>query len=117
MPQLFGEPEASSEQPISTFILRVLDVRNRILQYMKRLLDTPSSPQGSWTHFRALESELKATQDSLPSEFAFNTRAYQLRAFSPERTTFIVLHLIIHHCHCKLYRLLNPGYREALPQS
>jgi hypothetical protein len=47
----------------------------------------------------------------------FSTRAYQLRAFSPERTTFITLHIYYHHCHCELYRLLNPGYREALPQS
>ncbi|RYN34688.1 hypothetical protein AA0113_g9126 [Alternaria arborescens] len=64
-----------------------------------------------------LEGELREIHESLPAELVFSTRAYQLRTFSPERTTFTILHLYFHHCHCELYRLLNPGYREALPQS
>lgn len=86
-------------------------------RYTKRLLDTSTSPEGSLSQFQEFEQALKTLHDSLPPELHFTSRSFQLRAFSPERTTFIVLHIYYHHCHCELYRLLNPGYREALPTS
>ncbi|OAK99591.1 hypothetical protein IQ06DRAFT_277747, partial [Phaeosphaeriaceae sp. SRC1lsM3a] len=118
-PRLQDKSNLQSELPMSSFLLRVFDVRNRILLYShgyaKHLLDTSTSPEQSLPQFQFFEQELKDILDSLPAELAFSTRAYQLRAFSPERTTFITLHIYFHHCHCELYRLLNPGYREALP--
>ncbi|KAF2821007.1 hypothetical protein CC86DRAFT_470803 [Ophiobolus disseminans] len=116
-PHLRDHAEAKADLPILNFLLRIFDVRNRILQYTKALLDACKSPEQSLLEFRALEAELEAVYCSLPADLLFNTRAFQLRAFSPERTTFISLHLYYHHCHCELYRILNPGYREALPQA
>lgn len=84
-------------------------------RYTKRLLDTATSPESSLSQFQDFEKALKNMHDSLPPELHFSPRSFQLRAFSPDRTTFIVLHIYYHHCHCELYRLLNPGYREALP--
>ncbi|KAH7402353.1 fungal-specific transcription factor domain-containing protein [Phaeosphaeria sp. MPI-PUGE-AT-0046c] len=115
--RLEDKSNLNTETSMSTFLLRVFDVRNRILLYAKQLLDTSTSPEQSLPQFQFFEQELKDLLDSLPPELAFSTRAYQLRAFSPERTTFITLHIFFHHCHCELYRLLNPGYREALPNS
>ncbi|KAH7067374.1 fungal-specific transcription factor domain-containing protein [Paraphoma chrysanthemicola] len=116
-PHLHDDPSTSSDPPISNFLLRIYDIRNRILQYAKELLDTATSPERSLATFRSFEAELKSIQESLPVELHFSQRAFQLRVFSPERTTFIILHIYLHHCHCELYRLLNPGYREALPQT
>lgn len=88
-----------------------------LLRYTKRLLDTSTSPEPSLDQFQGFEQALKNLHDTLPPELHFSSRSFQLRAFSPERTTFILLHIYYHHCHCELYRLLNPGYREALPAS
>ncbi|KAJ8119128.1 hypothetical protein OPT61_g19 [Boeremia exigua] len=101
---------------IPALMLCLLNIRHRILQYAKHLLNTNSSPEASLDQFHAFEQELKKLNDFLPEELSFSVRAFQLRAFSPDRTTFLMYHIYFHHCHCELYRLLNPGYREALPQ-
>lgn len=67
--------------------------------------------------FQSLEKEIRDIYNSLPNEYHFSPRAFQLRAYSPTRTSFIALHIYWHHCNCELYRLLNPGYREALPHA
>jgi hypothetical protein len=80
-------------------------------------LESSVSPEFSLVQFKGFEEELQCVHDSLPSELHFSIRAFELRAFSPERTSFILFHVYYHHCHCELYRLLNPGYREALNES
>jgi hypothetical protein len=51
---------------------------------------------------------------SLPPQYTFTARALQLRAFSPTRTPFMMLHIFWHQCHCDLYRILVPGFRESV---
>ncbi|KAF2011195.1 hypothetical protein BU24DRAFT_355599, partial [Aaosphaeria arxii CBS 175.79] len=109
------DPDAAFS--MSAMLLRLFDIRNRILQYTKPLLDNSISPEMSLPQFQSFEQELDLFSCSLPPELQFSVREFQLRAFSPESTTFIVLQIYYHHCHCELYRLLNPGYREALPHS
>lgn len=84
-------------------------------RYTKTLLETGSSPEQFLDEFRAYEKDLQGIYDSLPTELLFSPRGFQVRAYSPTRINFIALHMYWHHCHCELYRVLNPGYREALP--
>ncbi|KAH6870652.1 fungal-specific transcription factor domain-containing protein [Alternaria rosae] len=116
-PHIHETQADNSKLTPAAFLLRIFNTRNHVLQYTKQLLDASLSPETSLAQFQMLEGELREIHESLPAALVFSTRAYQLRTFSPERTTFTILHLYFHHCHCELYRLLNPGYREALPQS
>lgn len=90
---------------------------NNLRRYAKVHLESSTSPELSLAQFKNFEEEFQSVYDSLPLELHFSARAFELRAFSPERTPFINFHVYFHHCHCELYRLLNPGYREALHES
>ncbi|KAI8943858.1 hypothetical protein NX059_001830 [Plenodomus lindquistii] len=114
-PGIYDVELSSSDLSLTAIAIRLFDVRSRILQYTKRLLTTSASPDQSLEKFKAFEKELRAIAVSIPAHLQFCDHVCYLRASSPERTTFIVFHIYIHHCHCELYRLLNPGYREALP--
>lgn len=61
----------------------------------------------------SFEGELENIFTTLPKEFLFSPRAVEVRAFSSRRTDFIMLHIWWHQCHCDLYRILTPGFREA----
>ncbi|KAJ8112763.1 hypothetical protein OPT61_g4946 [Boeremia exigua] len=114
---LMDKGEPASELSISALMLRLFDIRNRVLQYAKVHLESLTSPETSLTEFKGFEDEFQNVYGLLAPEEQFSTHAFELRAFSPERTTFIMFHVYFHHCQCELYRLLNPGYREALHES
>ncbi|KAH7353139.1 fungal-specific transcription factor domain-containing protein [Pyrenochaeta sp. MPI-SDFR-AT-0127] len=114
---LLDHTSSTSELSLSALSLRLFHVRNQVLQYTKALLETATSPEQSIVQFNAFEADFRRIHGSLPEELHFSARAVHLRAFSPERNTFIIFHIFFHHCHCELYRLLNPGYREALPEA
>lgn len=90
---------------------------DRLCRYAKIHLESSISPGMSLAQFKAFEQEFQSINDSLSPEQLFSAHAFALRAFSRERTSFIMFHVYFHHCHCELYRLLNPGYREALHES
>lgn len=98
-------------------ILLITLASDRSSRYAKIHLESSISPGLSLAQFKGFEDEFQSVCDSVPREQLFSTHAFALRAFSPERTSFIMFHVYFHHCHCELYRLLNPGYREALHES
>lgn len=110
---LRDKERSKSELSLSAFILRILDVRSQILQYTKGLLEAQSIPEQYM--FQSFEKDLQDIYESIPNELLFSARGFEVRAYSPTRINFLALHLYWHHCHCELYRILNPGYREALP--
>ncbi|KAF2855366.1 hypothetical protein T440DRAFT_210279 [Plenodomus tracheiphilus IPT5] len=116
-PQIHQSGHSGPDISITALTIGLFEVRSRILKYTKSLLESSSSPDGSLNEFKALETELRTIELSIPLDLRCNEHACYLRASSPERTTFILFHIYLHHCHCELYRLLNPGYREALPVS
>lgn len=90
---------------------------NTSVRYAKAHLESSTSPELSIAQFKRFEYEFQDVHDSLSAELRFSVHTFELRAFSPERTPFVIFHVYYHHCHCELYRLLNPGYREALQES
>jgi hypothetical protein len=133
MPKLHDTELKGPEISLTAVIMGVFDVSNHIVQYnsrislhlrtdpvhiyTKHLNDEPSSPEKSMARFPPNENKPKNMRDSLPAELHFSARANQLWAVCPKHTSFIVLRIYYQHCHYELYLLLNPGYREALPQS
>jgi hypothetical protein len=65
--------------------------------------------------FSYFEAELANFYDVLPESHKFNQKNLFIRAFTPKRTSFVMLHIWWHQCYCQLYRLTLSGMREALP--
>ncbi|KAJ4982743.1 mucin-desulfating sulfatase (n-acetylglucosamine-6-sulfatase) [Stagonosporopsis vannaccii] len=114
---LIDTQTSASELSLFALMLRLFDIRSRVLRYAKVHLESSISPGLTLTQFKGFEQEFKLVYEALSPEQLFSSHAFALRAFSPERTSFIMFHIYFHHCHCELYRLLNPGYREALHES
>jgi hypothetical protein len=62
-----------------------------------------------------LASEVQHFSTTLPLTYVLNERNFFLRAYAPERTTYIMLHVWWNLCYCDLYRFTIPGFHEALP--
>lgn len=63
----------------------------------------------------SIERELRELRASLPPTYHFDHKNFFLRAYTPTRTPFLMLHAWWHQTHCDLYRFVIPGFREGLP--
>lgn len=63
----------------------------------------------------SLANEVLHFSTTLPLIYVLNERNFYLRAYTPERTTYIMLHVWWNLCYCDLYRFTIPGFHEALP--
>lgn len=72
------------------------------------------SPQAR-IELESLASEVRQFSATLPPTYVLNERNFFLRAYTPERTTYIMLHVWWNLCYCDLYRFTIPGFHEALP--
>jgi hypothetical protein len=62
-----------------------------------------------------LFAEVEAFGSRIPQTYLWNERNLFLRIYTPEKTTFVMLHIWWHICYCDLYRFAIPGFHEALP--
>ncbi|KAM0284342.1 hypothetical protein ACHAO9_009267 [Fusarium lateritium] len=64
-----------------------------------------------------VQQELEAFHNNLPAECQFSQRNFMLRAYTPSRITWLMMHIWWHQTHCDLYRFTIPGFREGLSAS
>jgi hypothetical protein len=65
---------------------------------------------------RDLETELEQFYLRLPSSSAYSERNLRLRAHSAWLPRFVTLHVQWHQCYCDLYRCVNSGLIESIPE-
>ncbi|TDZ30281.1 hypothetical protein C8035_v003126 [Colletotrichum spinosum] len=63
---------------------------------------------------KGLADELEILRRSLPQSYTFDKKNLFLRAYTPQRTSFVMFHAWWHQCQCDMYRFTIPGFREGL---
>ncbi|KAM5386474.1 hypothetical protein ACJZ2D_000437 [Fusarium nematophilum] len=111
------EHDASSESNIGLlgYCLRVLDIRDRVQRLTLTINNHRKLLEDCLAAVQSIENELQRFHSSLPERYRFDTKSFSLRAFSPSRTPFLMLHAWWHQTHCDLFRFAIPGFREGLP--
>ncbi|KIL90185.1 transcriptional regulatory protein [Fusarium avenaceum] len=99
------------------YCIRVLDIRNRTQRLALTITNHRKPIEECLVAVESIENELRQFSVSLPARYHLNPTAFSLRAFSPSRTPFIMLHAWWHQTHCDLFRFTIPGFREGLPAS
>ncbi|KAJ3460792.1 hypothetical protein MRS44_011659 [Fusarium solani] len=114
---LNSEIDASGESNIGLlgYCLRVLDIRDRCQRLTLKISNHRKLSQDSLAAVQSIENELQRFGSSLPERYRFDAKSFSLRAFSPSRTPFLMLHAWWHQKHCDLFRFAIPGFREGLP--
>ncbi|KEF59269.1 uncharacterized protein A1O9_04113 [Exophiala aquamarina CBS 119918] len=126
------EAQGTSKLGFLALCVRLLDIRDRISRYaflfeevhqsgntidrlIQKIIRHHKHLSDYLPKLQTLEHELEALRLSLPLGSIFTTKNVFLRAYTPERTMFVMFHVWWHQCHCDLYRFTIPGFREALP--
>ncbi|UPK92688.1 hypothetical protein LCI18_003623 [Fusarium solani-melongenae] len=114
---LTSDADTSGESNIGLlgYCLRVLDIRDRCQRLTLKISNHRKLSQDSFTAVQCIEDELQRFSISLPERYRFDAKSFSLRAFSPSRTPFLMLHAWWHQTHCDLFRFTIPGFREGLP--
>ncbi|KAK0111361.1 hypothetical protein ONS95_001723 [Cadophora gregata] len=97
------------------FLIRILEIRVRIQKFTHEMVDRQNITPQARLELESLASEVQHFSTALPPTYALNERNFFLRAYTPERTTYIMLHVWWNLCYCDLYRFTIPGFHEALP--
>ncbi|KAF5024521.1 hypothetical protein F66182_3461 [Fusarium sp. NRRL 66182] len=97
------------------YCLRVLDIRNRVQRLTLTITNHRKPIEECLVAVASVENELQQFSASLPARYHLDSTAFSLRAFSPSRTPFLMLHAWWHQTHCDLFRFTIPGFREGLP--
>lgn len=99
--------------------VRIHWLRCRIQQYTTALVANPTVEALSRLPSRCSElaAELEVFAARLPLSFRWSEPNLRLRTYSPRLGIYIMTHIWWEQCHCDLYRLWLPGFREALPDS
>ncbi|KAJ3538534.1 hypothetical protein NM208_g5870 [Fusarium decemcellulare] len=106
-----------AELGLAAYCLRVLELRDRSFRLGLAVANCSHTLAQELQPIAALDQELQRFGLSLPTDYQFNQKNFLLRAYTPFRTTFVMLHLWWHQAHCDLYRFSIPGFREGLPKS
>ncbi|CEI63708.1 hypothetical protein FVEN_g6830 [Fusarium venenatum] len=99
------------------YCIRVLDIRNRVQRLTLTITNHRKPIEQCLVAVESIENELRQFSASLPARYNLDQTAFSLRAFSPSRTPFLMLHAWYHQTHCDLFRFTIPGFREGLPAS
>ncbi|RGP62711.1 transcriptional regulatory protein [Fusarium sporotrichioides] len=99
------------------YCIRVLDIRNRAQRLTLTITNHRKPIEECLVAVERIESELRQFSASLPARYHLDRTAFSLRAFSPSRTPFLMLHAWWHQTYCDLFRFTIPGFREGLPAS
>ncbi|QKD61586.1 uncharacterized protein FOBCDRAFT_192040 [Fusarium oxysporum Fo47] len=97
------------------YCIRVLDIRNRVQRLTLTITNHREPIDQCLLAVESIENELRQFSASLPVRYHWDPAAFSLRAFSPSRTPFLMLHAWWHQTHCDLFRFTIPGFREGLP--
>ncbi|KAH9210428.1 hypothetical protein DL95DRAFT_307997 [Leptodontidium sp. 2 PMI_412] len=97
------------------FLIRILEIRVRIQKFTHEMVDRRNISPQARRELESLASEVRQFSATLPPTYVLNERNFFLRAYTPERTTYIMLHVWWNLCYCDLYRFTIPGFHEALP--
>ncbi|KAF4341953.1 transcriptional regulatory [Fusarium beomiforme] len=107
--------EDASHVGLLGYCIRVLDIRNRVHRLTLMITNHRKPIDECLSEVDSIENELRQFSVSLPSRYHLDPSAFSLRAFSPSRTPFLMLHAWWHQTHCDLFRFTIPGFREGLP--
>ncbi|CAJ0555472.1 Ff.00g055370.m01.CDS01 [Fusarium sp. VM40] len=107
----------STSMSLLGYCIRVLDIRNRTQRLALTITNHRKPIEECLVAVESIENELRQFSVLLPARYHLNPTAFSLRAFSPSRTPFIMLHAWWHQTHCDLFRFTIPGFREGLPAS
>lgn len=97
------------------FLIRILEIRVRIQKFTHEMVDRRNITPDARLELESLANEVQQFSTTLPPTYVLNERNVFLRAYTPERTTYIMLHVWWNLCYCDLYRFTIPGFHEALP--
>ncbi|CZT04648.1 uncharacterized protein RCO7_05531 [Rhynchosporium graminicola] len=97
------------------FLIRILEIRVRIQKFTHEMVDRRNITPQAQVELDSLANEVQQFSTNLPPTYLMNQRNFLLRAYTPERTTYIMLHVWWNMCYCDLYRFTIPGFHEALP--
>ncbi|RKK08692.1 hypothetical protein BFJ65_g16353 [Fusarium oxysporum f. sp. cepae] len=113
---LYSSPhEDISNIGLLGYCIRVLDIRNRVQRLTLTITNHREPIDQCLLAVESIENELRQFSASLPVRYHWDPAAFSLRAFSPSRTPFLMLHAWWHQTHCDLFRFTIPGFREGLP--
>ncbi|KAF5629800.1 transcriptional regulatory [Fusarium tjaetaba] len=107
--------EDASNIGLLGYCIRVLDIRNRVQRLTLTITNHREPIDQCLLAVESIENELRQFSASLPARYHWDPAAFSLRAFSPSRTPFLMLHAWWHQTHCDLFRFTIPGFREGLP--
>ncbi|RDW85204.1 hypothetical protein BP6252_02794 [Coleophoma cylindrospora] len=96
------------------YYIKLLDIRNRVLRYTRKLIIAGVPPPELQRQFEEFDHELEHFHRMLPEEFQFGERTMVLHAHSPFRRTIIMIEIWWHQCFCDLYRIVFENFREAV---
>ncbi|KAH6889870.1 hypothetical protein B0T10DRAFT_42079 [Thelonectria olida] len=103
-----------AEMNVLAYLMRMLDLRDAILRYTRRVILDGSSPYPSRDQLRSLDQQLMSFKDSLPEELKLDAKRLMIMCHSEDARTYIVLHTLLYLCRCDLFRFLIPGIRESV---
>ncbi|KAL0938436.1 nitrate assimilation regulatory protein [Colletotrichum truncatum] len=105
----------SSELGLMAYNIRVLDIRDRIQRLSHTITHHRKPLPECIVQLTGLADELEKLRRSVPQQYNFDKKNLFLRAYTPQRTPFVMFHAWWHQCHCDMYRFTIPGFREGLP--
>ncbi|KAI9148982.1 DNA mismatch repair protein msh-2 [Paramyrothecium foliicola] len=116
--QFLGETRDHGDAFMDTlaYRMKLLDIRDRILRYTRRVVLDNSSPADSQDELRDLDCDLSRFRASLPEDLQENQTRLMLMHQTGGFRSYVLLHTMLHLCRCDLYRFLIPRIREAVSQ-
>ncbi|KAK9327533.1 fungal-specific transcription factor domain-containing protein [Lipomyces starkeyi] len=109
-----GQPVAGN-LGLLAYLIRIFDIRYRIQCFSRTVVDSGSTSQDSDVQLHSFEQELELFMQQLPETYSFSRKNLALRAPTPQRTSYVMLHIWWHQCYCDLFRFAIPRIRESLP--
>ncbi|KAF3359827.1 DNA mismatch repair protein msh-2 [Verticillium dahliae VDG1] len=94
--------------------MRLMDLRDRILRYTKRVIRSGTSPSNTKDELLSLDRELQTFRESLPEELQLTPSRLMFMCHSRDSTAYIILHSTLILCRCDLHRFLVPGMKETV---
>ncbi|KAM0328568.1 hypothetical protein ACHAQA_004976 [Verticillium albo-atrum] len=94
--------------------MRLMDLRDRILRYTKRVIRGGASPSNTKEELLSLDRELQTFRENLPDELQLNPSRLMFMCHSRDSTAYIILHSTLILCRCDLHRFLVPGMKETV---